>query len=157
LTTREEQSKQSVALDDPAAWARQALTRVKDWLGSGVVPTGAPSLHQRRSRLTKALEAAAAAVAQEWDHRLSDAAFSLMEHPGRRLAVAEAALARFVQFSDEAGVAHQARLEQQRARTAKAQDHLTDAAEACLKGGGGWFGSGARRQLRVFMDHLAAF
>jgi serine/threonine protein kinase len=158
LTTMEEQSKQSVAQDDPGAWARQALTRIQDWLGGGVAHAGAGPIHQRRSRLTKALEAAAAEVAQEWDHRLSEAALDLMEHPGRRLAVAEVALQRFGQFCDESAAAHQTRLQQQRARTARAQDLLSGALDACLKGSGfSWFGGSTRRQLRVFVDHLAAF
>ena len=41
----EEQSQQSVALDDPGNWARQALTRVREWLGAGVA--AAPANGQR--------------------------------------------------------------------------------------------------------------
>jgi hypothetical protein len=72
--------------------------------------------------------------------------------------VAEAALQRFVLFCDEAAAQHAARLQQQTTKTAKAQDGLGTALEACVGGGGfSWFGGGTRRQLRVFVDHLAAF
>jgi hypothetical protein len=36
LSGLDEQSQQLVAQDDPGNWARQALGRVRDWLGSGV-------------------------------------------------------------------------------------------------------------------------
>ena len=84
LSTIEEQSEQFVAYDDPGGWARQALVRVKDWLGSGIQPPGTSTIAQRKSRLTK-LENAAAELAEEWDLRLTDLAYGLMEHPGRAL------------------------------------------------------------------------
>jgi hypothetical protein len=36
LVQLEMQSKESVAQDDPGTWARQAVQRIRDWLGSGV-------------------------------------------------------------------------------------------------------------------------
>jgi hypothetical protein len=155
----EEQSQQSVAQDDPGAWARQALVRVQEWLGGGLPPPGASTMQQRKSRLTKALEAAAAQLAKEWDERLSEVVASLLEHPGRRLAVGEAALAQLTQHCDAAAAAQAGRLQQQAARTQQAQEQLQAALSACIEGGGGfsWFGGRSRRTLRVFVDHLAAF
>jgi hypothetical protein len=159
LLSAEEQSQQLVAQEDPGAWARQVLSGVRDWLGSGLVPPGITTMQQRRSALTKALEGAAAALADEWDRRLNEAVAGLMEHPGRRVAVAEAAVVRQLRFCDEAAAAHQARLDQQAARSHHGQEQLDAALEGCINGAGGWswFGSRSRRLLRVFVDHLAAF
>jgi hypothetical protein len=158
LASLEEQSLQYVAQDDPAAWARQALTRVRDWLGSGIQPQGASTIQVRKSRLTRALEAAAVHVAEEWEKRFNEAWLGLMEYPGRRLAVAEAAVARFVRYCNEAAASHAARLQQQSTKTKLAQQNLQNALENCVTGGGfGWFGGRSRRQIRVFIDHLAAF
>jgi eukaryotic-like serine/threonine-protein kinase len=159
LASLEEQSQQMVAQDDPGVWARQAVTRVRDWLGSGLAPPGVAAIQQRKSRLTKALEASAAELAEEWDRRFAEAAAGLMEHPGRRLAVAEAALKRFLVFCEEAAAAQTARVEEQAHRSQQAQEQLHSALENCLSGAGGfsWFGGRSRRLLRVFMDHLAAF
>jgi hypothetical protein len=160
LATIEEQSQQMVAQDDPGAWARQALTRVQDWLGGGLPPPGTTTVGpQRKSRLTRALEAASAKLAEEWDRRLGEAIAGLMEHPGRRVAIAEAAVNRFLGFCCEAAEAQQQRLQQQASRSQQSQKLLQNALDSCIEGTGGfsWFGGKARRLLRVFVDHLAAF
>jgi hypothetical protein len=159
LSTLEEQSGNGTAQDDPVSWSRQAMGRVREWLGSGVVVPGASTLQQRKSRLTRALEAAAVRVAEEWDQRLTAAAAGLMEHPGHRIALAEAALAHFVQYCTDAAETHADRLAQHAQRSRKAQDALQAALENCVSSTGGfsWFGGRTRRLLRVFMDHLAAF
>jgi hypothetical protein len=159
LADIETQSRQLLAQDDPGAWARQALTRVHDWLGSGVSSPNTPTIQQRKSRLTKALETAASKLAEQWDQRFTEAAVGLMEHPGRRIAVAEAAVGRFIEYCDEVLAAHGPRLQQLSPRTTKAREQLEAALENCIAGAGGfsWFGSRSRRLLRVFTDHLAAF
>jgi serine/threonine protein kinase len=157
LTTIEEQSQQMVAQDDPGAWARQALTRVQDWLGSGLQPPGTTTVGPRRkSRLTHALEHAAGQLAEQWDQHF---AASLTEHPGARIALAEAALHRFLHYCREATESHQQRLEQQAAKSQSNQKQLQTVLDNCIEGGGGfsWFGGRSRRLLRVFVDHLAAF
>jgi hypothetical protein len=158
LATLEEQSLQSLALDDPGNWAKQAVTRVREWFGSGLGPGREPG-EWRRSRLSRALEAGAQALAAEWDARLAETAFALMEHPGRRIAAAEAALARFLRLAGDLAAAQAEGLAQQSARAQQAQEHLEGALAGCLGGSGGFsfFGSRSRRLLRVFMDHLAAY
>ena len=147
-----------IALDDPAAWATQALSRVRDWLGSGIQAPGAPTIQQRKSRLTKALETAAAQLAEEWDRRFTEVAYGLLDHPGRRLALAEAALARFIGYCNDAAAAHAERLQQQAPRSRQAEEQLQAALENCATGGGfSWFGNQSRRLLRLFVDHLAAY
>src|SRR5438270_12532702 len=87
-----------------------------------------------------------------------ETAFRLMEQPGRRVAVAEAAVALLIQYCDEAASAHAARLEKQGQRSRQARQQLDAALENCLAGGGvSWFGSRSRKLVRVFLDHLAAF
>ncbi len=114
---------------------------------------------QRKSRLTRALEGAAAKLAEEWDQRLSAAVAGLMEHPGRRLAIAEAAINRFLRYCREATEAQQERLHQQAERSQQSQKQLQNALDNCIEGTGGfsWFGGKSRRLLRIFVDHLAAF
>src|SRR5262249_37448024 len=98
LLAVEEQSQQAGAQDDPGAWANQARLRVRDWLGSGVPLPGISAVQQRRSTLTRALETAAAVLAAQWDALFAETLLGLTEHAGRRIAVAEAAVARFLHF-----------------------------------------------------------
>jgi hypothetical protein len=158
LARLEEQSQQTVAQDDPGNWARQALNRVREWVGSGVSIADQGS-DWRQSKLSRALTQAIQALAQDWDRKLSASAFGLMEHPGRRVAAAEAALRRFHQFCHEAIAAQQSRFNQQNDRTQQAWDQLASALERCLLGPStfSFFGGRSRRQLRVFFDHLTAF
>ncbi len=179
LAALEEQSTQVVAQADPATWAHQAVGRVQEWLGNGLTPAGGTSAAesasgsaagaewhrtslaaaQRKSKLTRALEMAATTLAEEWEQHFLDTTAGLMEHPGRRVAVAEAVLARFSQYCNEAAASLTARLQQKQAQTRTAQANLQSALESCVSGVSGfsWFGGRTRRLLRVFMDHLAAF
>jgi eukaryotic-like serine/threonine-protein kinase len=159
LVSIEEQAGQFMIRDDPGGWARQAMTRVKDWLGSGVQAAGVPSLQQKKSRLTRALEAAATQLAEQRDSQLTAVVLGLTEHPGRRLAAAEAALMRLVVLCNQAATSHEERYRQESDRTQQAREQLEVALQNCLTGPGGfsWFGGKARRQVRVFLDRLAAF
>jgi serine/threonine protein kinase len=160
LATLEESAQQSLAQEDPGNWARQALTRVREWTGAGLsAGAGRETGEWRKSRLSRALEAAAQQLAAEWDTVLAEAAFALMEHPGRRVAAAEAALSRFLNFCRESASANAALVAQQSARASQAQEHLDSALEQCAAGTNGFslFGGKNRRLLRVFMDHLAAY
>jgi hypothetical protein len=159
LLSVEEQSRQDVAQEDPGAWARQGLARVRDWLGGGLPQPGVAAMQQRRSPLTRALERAAAALAEEWDAKLHETVAGLMEYPGRRVAVAEAAVTRLMRFCESSAQAHQPRLAQHVARSQQGQEQLETALLGCVAGAGGWsfFGGRARRLLRVFIDHLAAY
>ena len=72
-------------------------SRRRKRLGARPGPEG-----QRRSPLTRALESAAAQLAQEWADRIGVVVKGLMEHSGRRLAVAEAAVDRMIHFCEDA-------------------------------------------------------
>ncbi len=160
LASLEEQAQQSVAHDDPGNWARQAVARVREWSGAGLSAGPVRDAGEwRRSRLSRALEAASQKLAAEWGKRLTESAFALMEHPGRRVAAAETALARFIRFCAETADANAAFLAQLSAKAQQAQHQLEAALTDCVVGAGGFsfFGNKNRRLLRVFMDHLAAY
>ncbi|MFO0929491.1 MAG: tubulin-like doman-containing protein [Gemmataceae bacterium] len=159
LSGIDEQSVQGHVYDDPGAWARQVLARVRDWLGGGVPLPGVSIVQQRRSPLTRGLEAAAAQLAEEWAEKLAAVVGDLTGHAGRRVTVGEAAVTRLMRFCEEAAQAHQARLQQQSARSAQGQQQLDEALQNCMMGAGAWsfFGGRTRRLLRIFLDHLAAF
>ena len=68
-------------------------------------------------------------------HRtLATAAYALMEHPGRRVAAAEAALARLIGFCEDTAAAIAQRLQQQTSRADQAQEQLQAALGACIAG-----------------------
>jgi hypothetical protein len=158
LSTCEEPAQLYVAQDDPGGWATQTLVRVQDWLGSGLRSTMQAG-EWRKSRLTRCLESAANKSAEEMEHRLSESVFSLTEHPGRRVAAAEAALKRLMNHCDEEAAKQVKRVEQIRARVQQAQTLLQKALQDCMNSTGSFslFGGRSKRVLRVFLDHLAAF
>jgi len=157
LSKLEEQSQQTVAEDDPGNWATQAFVHVREWVGARC--SRPQDSDWRKSKLSRTLINETQKLAEEWEKRLAEIAFGLMEHPGRRVAAAEAGLTRFVQFCEEAGASHQARFDQQVVRTKQAAGQLENALAGCVSSTAGFslFGGRARRALRVFMDHLAAF
>jgi hypothetical protein len=159
------------AQDDLGFAAQQAMSKLNEWLGNGVqIPGGGLNtqngrggsglaLDHRKSRLTRSLEKAAEEVAEGWAKTLLETACGLMEHPGRRLAVAESFLSHFASTFSTASADLTQRLEQRRAQTLACEAYLEQALEVCVNSSGGfsWFGGRSRRALRVFMDHLAAF
>jgi eukaryotic-like serine/threonine-protein kinase len=159
LMTVEDQAHMAQARDEPGTWARQASERVRNWLGGGVSLPGVNAVQVRRSPLTKALEAAAADLAVEWEKKMLEGLTELMGQPGRRIAIAEAALGRFLHYCNEAMAAHENRLLQQTGKTQQAEKNLEAAMETCLTGGAwSWFGIGkSRRLLRGFLDQLSAY
>src|SRR5262249_47351249 len=147
-----------VAQDDPGNWARQSLGRVREWVGAGGLNTN-PNSDWRKSRLSRSLGEVTNQLASEWDQHLADVAFALMEHPGRPVVAAEAALNRFLKFCHEASATQHARYEQRAILTQQAWEQLEAALAQCLEGAGGFsfFGNRSRRLLRVFIDQLTAF
>jgi hypothetical protein len=167
LARLEEQAQQTLAQEDPSNWAVQALTRVRELVGACrfqtvVQGSSVASGDWRKSRLNRTLTAAAEALSAEWDKVLAATAFELMQHPGRRLAAAEAALQRFVAFCEEGEAAQADRWELQARRTQQIELQLEEALHGCAaEGEGGWslpalilFGNRSRRNLRIFLDNL---
>jgi serine/threonine protein kinase len=158
LAGLEEQAADYPAQDDPGAWATQTLLRVREWLGSGL-GSSREAGEWRKNRLSRSLENAAQRAAEKWDKGLTDSVLNLTEHPGRRLAAAEAAINRLITFCDEQAAMQNQQIDQLRRKAQDAQDHLQGAVEACVAGAGSFslFGSRPKRLLRVFLDHLSAF
>jgi hypothetical protein len=156
LSHLEEQSQQAVAHDDPGNWARQALSRVQDWVG---LSAQGEETGWRKSRLSRTLSSITQKMAGEWDDRLAGIAFALMEHPGWRIAAAEAGLNRFVEACQETVQSHQAQLDQHTARSQEAWHQVNQALDNCILDQRGFslFGSRSSRLLRLFMGQLAAF
>jgi len=158
LAKLEEQIVQPVAQEDAGNWAKQALGRVKDWVGSG---EGEQALNDwRKTRLTRALGNAAQKVADEWDQELFKDLAALMEHPGARVVTAEVALDTLQAYFHDKSDSQKEGIAQQAAKTAEAWKQVELALLECQVGGGGFriFGGRTRsRQLRVFMDQLAFF
>jgi serine/threonine protein kinase len=159
LGNLEEQALQFFAQDDPGTWARPALQRVRDWLGSGLSQQGQLTLAQRKSKVSKAMEQSATELALEWEDRFLQAALSLTDLTGPRVAAGEMALERLQEACDDAARMQIERLREQAVRVGHAQEQVQAALENCIHGAGGfsWFGGKSRRLLRVFLDHLAAF
>ncbi len=147
-----------MAQEDPGNWAKQALSRVKDWVGSG---DGDQEVNDwRKTRLTRALAVATQKIADEWDKELSQDLLTLTEHPGARVAAAEMALERLQAFLHKESDARKEGIAQQVAKTAQSWQQVESALQDCSAGGGGFrlFGGRSRsRQLRAFMDQLAHF
>ena len=168
----EDQVHQHVALDDPANWAKQAAREAAQWVGAAPpldLDDSGQSLvdaEWRKSHLHKALTAAAQKLASEWDQRFSTVAFGLTEHSGKRIAAAEDAFLRFKRFCKEAIALYKVRREQQALRAQASQLKLETALQVCVNDSGntGWglssllsLGNSTRRNLRLFMDHMAIF
>lgn len=158
LAKLEEQLLQPLAQEDPANWTRQALNRVKDWLGSG---EGESELGDwRKTRLTRSLGAASQKLAEEWDQYLGKDAFGLMENPGSRVAAAETALELLRKHCIEVAESLVERLGQQSGKSAELWKKVEAALIECSGGSGGFrlFGGRSRlRQLRHFIECLGHF
>jgi hypothetical protein len=128
---------------------------LQEWIGAPFTTEHESAWKQ--SRLGKALTAAVVQLAQEWDDRLSQVAMAQMEHRGRRLAAAEFALQRFMDFCRQCMVKARKEVIPQTRKTQLLLEQLSGAVEGCMHAGGfSFFGSRARRQLRTFIDQLAA-
>ena len=159
LSTLQEQSAQSLAYEDPGSWSRQALNRVRDWVGDGVDESTLIN-DWRRTKINRAFHQGAQKVAAEYAKQLTNQLFSVMENPGARVAAAESALD-FLQEYYHANIeAQKEMLEQQKTRTTQCWRQLDQALEDCANGGGGFrfFGGRSNRRLLAdFMDRLSAF
>jgi hypothetical protein len=158
LAKLDEQSVQSVAQDDPANWARQAMHRIKEWVGSG---DGDAELGDwRKTKLTRALATTTARLVDDWDKKINKEFVALLEVPGARLAAAELAVERLQTWCHEAASAQAEKLRDQAPATAVTWLQLQTALVECATGQSGFrlFTSGKKsRGLRLFLDLLGQF
>ncbi len=160
LSTLEDQSLQMVAYEDPGNWARQATTRVLDWVGAAGELSQDNNLEWRKTKLQRVLQSAAHKLADEWDQKLSAGLVGVMEHPGARLAAAEAALGCMKDFCQYQAAEQLEHGRQQSARSVQATQLLEAGLEECILGGGGFRlfgGRSSRKLLRGFVERASAF
>ncbi len=157
LSQLEEQCWQFGGPDDPGVWARQAVGRMKEWLGGGVQQQGSMSVGLRKSRITRALESAYTTLAETWDKKLAEAVLQLMDVPGHRIAMTEAALGKLIQWCGSMTEAQLNRVRDLNSKAAQAELPLQEALRTCINGNSGWsfFTNRRSRPLRLFLDHLA--
>jgi hypothetical protein len=159
LASVEAQSQQTAAQEDPGNWARQAMSRVRDWVGA-VSDANMDAHDWRKTKLNRGLATAAQKLAEEWDQEIWRGLVGVMEYPGGRLAAAEAALGRLQQFCIQAAQEHRQRLEQLAGKTRELWQQVEVSLHECMTGGGGFrlFGGRSnRRLLRTFMEGLTQF
>jgi hypothetical protein len=158
LAQLEEQSSQLVAQEDPGNWSRQALNRVKDWVG-GVERE--EEMHDwRKTRLNRTLTTAAQTAAVAWGQQVGPALFSVMERAQERVAAAESALTHVQHLCHEAAERQRESVVRQQAQVEQAWRQVEAALVECQAGGGGFrlFGGRSnRRLLRAFMEALSHF
>jgi hypothetical protein len=159
LAKLDEQSLQPVAQTDPASWAKLALNRVRDWVGTAI-QCEAELNEWRKSRLARILLAAAQKLAEDWEQRIGKDALELMSHAGARIATAEAAVAQLQRFFARAAEKMDALMSQHTAKAVQAHRQVEATAQEFGSSGGGFLFFGGRsrgRQLRHFLDQLAEF
>ena len=158
LAKLEEQHMQPLAQEDPTNWAKQALNRVRDFVGTG--DDEGEINEWRKTKLTRALSAAANKLAEQWDQKLSQDLFALTENPGARVAAAESALDKLQVFFHKQSEALKDAVSQESGKTTQCWAQVESALQECVAGGGGFrlFGGRSKnRQLRAFMDQLAHY
>ena len=158
LAKLEEQHLQPLAQDDPANWAKQALNRVRDFVGTG--NDDGEINEWRKTRLTRTLSAAASKLAEQADVKLSKQLFALTDHCGARVATAELALEKLLNFLHQSADSQGQLQEQQAVKTLQAWKDVESAIHESVNGSGVFriFGGRSKsRQLREFMAALAHF
>jgi eukaryotic-like serine/threonine-protein kinase len=154
LAKIEEQILQPVAQDDPGGWARQALNRIREWIGNsdGELDVG----DWRKTKLNRALSGCTQKIIEEWDQRLGQEFGTLMEIPGAHLIAAEAAVAKLKHGFLQAADTQAEKLRHQTARTAATYQQLQVAIQECNSGNSGFrlFGNKKSKNLRSFFELL---
>ena len=157
LAKIEEQILQPVAQDEPGGWARQALNRVREWIGmgDGELDVG----DWRKTKLNRALAVCTQKIIEEWDQRLGNEFASLMEIPGAHLIAAEAAVAKLRHGFLQAADTQAEKLRHLSARTAATYQQLQVAIQECMSGNSGFrlFGNKKSKNLRSFFELLAYY
>lgn len=158
LAKLDEQSLQPVAQEDTGNWAKQALHRIREWVGSG---EGDAELGEwRRTKLTRALAASTSRIIDDWDQKLGKEFVSLLEVPGARLAAAEVAVDRLQKWCQKSAEAQAERAREQAAQSNLSWLQLQNALHDCMTTQSGFrlFGGNKKsRSLRTFLDLLGQY
>lgn len=150
------QSKLSLADLTPAAWARDAFEAVINVVG--VKGSNDPADAARTGRLAKAYSAAVNTVGDIWAKKLGAAGLGLLEHPGRRVAAAEAGLSMLIQFCDRAEADAVKRAADYTRKSEHGYSQARAAAEVCTHGGRfSLFGNKDQRNMELLMNALTEY
>jgi eukaryotic-like serine/threonine-protein kinase len=147
-----------LAADDAAigGWARDSFEAVMNLVG--VRGSNDPADAARVGKLPRLYAAACNAVGAGWVKRLGATALSFLEVPGRRVAAAEAALARLIEFCERAEMEASRRAAEYIRKSEQSFGHARAAAEVCAHGGGfSLFGGKAHRNMRALIAALTAY
>jgi hypothetical protein len=142
----------------PAVWTRHAMEQMDEWVGTQVASPEQSML--RRSRFSVLYNQATVSLAEQWEKTLLSHISHLTDRPGRRIAAAEEALRRMIDFCEQAAAAQSEVVEQQHDMVDVAREQIRVALEACRTGAGGLrglFGGGPQRGVRHFLDELRVF
>lgn len=146
---------QASATDEPGIWSAQAMERVRDWAGSGA--SRDPDSTWKKSRFFRALQMAAAKLAEQWDEILTVKALDVLQHSGLRLTNGEAALRKLVDYCQTSILAQMQAIDRQYEQVRPLRDGLAAAQSQCTAGGFKLFGGGGPRALRAFIALLGQF
>jgi hypothetical protein len=158
LARLEDQFIQPIAQDDPGNWCKQAMSRIRDWMGSGV--DDQEYTEWRKTKLARALAAAAQKAAEQWEQKITRDVYDLMAFPGARVAGAEIALAALHAHFQKAAESHAALHQQQVPQVESAWREAEKALVECVTGSGGFrlfAGRSKTRLLRTFLEKLAHY
>lgn len=140
----------------PATWSREAFEQTMALLGVKSSLEQADAL--RTGKITRLYTAAGNTVADAWIRKLSQDAFSMMEQPGKRVAAAEAVLARLIEYFDRAENEALRHADEHLRRSEQAYAQARLAADACASGGGfSLFGSKDSRNMRALLSALTHY
>jgi hypothetical protein len=157
LAKLEDQLLQSTAQDDPGNWCKQAMSRMRDWMGTG---NDEEFSEWRKTKLARSLSGAAQKAAEQWDQKITREVYDLMAFPGARVAGAEIAMQSLHVHFKKTAEGQAAQCQQQGPKALQAWREVEAALQECITGSGGFrlFGGRSKtRLLRNFLDKLARF
>ena len=157
LTEIEMQAGLAIATEDPTIWCRQAIERVREWVGSGVSVIE-ETTEWRKSKIHRLFTAAAQKVAEEYSDLLAQPALAMFDQPGFRLSAAEVAYDHLLKRCEQLADEHRVLVREQAQLTEKCWQRVDQAFDACMQSTSFFlFGGRIRKLLRVFVDRLAAY
>ncbi len=149
---------ESTAQDDPANWCRQAMSRMRDWMGAGA--DDQDYSEWRKTKLARALASVVQKSAEIWEQRITKDVYELMAFPGARVAGAEMALELLLSHFKKTAAAQNQVCQQLGTQTVEGWRQVEIAARECVTGSGGFrlFGGRSKtRLLRTFLDKLSHY
>ena len=158
LVKLEDQLMQSNAQEDPGNWGKQAMVRIRDWMGAG--GDDQEFGEWRKTKLARALATTTQKLAEQWEQTVTHDVYDLMAFPGARVAGAEIALEMLHKHFQKAAEEVSQLYQQQMPKTALAWREAEKSLQECIHGSGGFrlFGGRSKtRQLRSFFEKLSQY